>query len=131
MRILYCILLAGIFAFSACSNSSSDDEEVSTANVGVNKSSLPVLTFAQDKFDFGTITQGEVVSHFFKFKNTGKSNLIITDAHGSCGCTVPKWQKEPIKPGDSGVIEVTFDSFGKSGAQKKTEQKEKDEKINN
>lgn len=76
--------------------------------------------FEKDTMNFGTIKQGEVVNYEFKFTNTGKEPLIITEAHGSCGCTVPEYPKEPIKPGGKGVIKVTFNSAGKSSMQIKT-----------
>lgn len=119
MNKLIYILFIGILALTAC-GSSSNDEEVSTDNVSTDKSLLPIIKFEEETFNFGTITQGEVVSHYFKFKNIGHSNLLITDVHGSCGCTIPKWSKKPIAPNASDVVEVTFDSDGKSGAQKKT-----------
>ena len=72
------------------------------------------------EFNYGSIKQGEVVNHEFKFVNSGKEPLIISNASGSCGCTVPDWPKEPIMPGKSGVIKVTFNSAGKSGSQDKT-----------
>ncbi|MCI5056580.1 MAG: DUF1573 domain-containing protein [Flavobacteriales bacterium] len=90
-----------------------------TASGEVNKENLPVMTFDEEVFDFGEITQGEEVFHSYKFKNTGKSDLIITSAEGSCGCTVPVWPKEPIAPGDEGEIEVKFNSQGKKNAQHK------------
>jgi len=71
------------------------------------------IEFENDYHDFGTIDEGDEVTHTFKFKNTGKVNLIIADAKSSCGCTVPKWPKEPIAPGGSGKIEVLFSSRGK------------------
>jgi hypothetical protein len=70
--------------------------------------------------DFGTIQQGDKPNYDFAFKNTGESDLIITSAKGSCGCTVPEYPKTPIKPGESGNIKVSFDSKGKSGATTKT-----------
>jgi|JI61114C2RNA_FD_contig_51_1512707_length_1163_multi_3_in_0_out_0_2 hypothetical protein len=70
--------------------------------------------------DFGTIAEGQIVETEFIVTNTGESNLIISDAKGSCGCTVPQPPKEPIKPGDSAPIKVSFDSKGKPGAQEKT-----------
>lgn len=78
------------------------------------------MTFETEKHDFGTITQGDKVDYDFKFKNTGGSDLIITGAKGSCGCTVPEYPKEAIKPGVSGVIKVSFNSAGKSGKQAKS-----------
>ena len=81
---------------------------------------LPFFEFVEEVKDFGTITQGESVSMTFRFKNVGQSNLIISSAQGSCGCTVPEWPKEPIAPGAEGKIEVTFNSTGKQGLQNKT-----------
>lgn len=80
----------------------------------------PKMVFDQMTHEFGKITQGESVSYEFKFKNTGKEPLIITSASGSCGCTVPDWPKDPIKPGGSASIKVTFNSAGKMGGQDKT-----------
>lgn len=80
---------------------------------------MPAITFEEESFDFGDISQGEKVQHVFKFKNTGESDLIISSAVGSCGCTVPSYPKEPVKPGDEGEINVVFDSNGKQGAQHK------------
>lgn len=78
------------------------------------------IEFTQEVYDFGTITQGDKVQHFFTFKNTGENDLIITRALGSCGCTVPEFPKEPIAPGKTGKMKVTFNSAGKSGQVQKT-----------
>jgi len=91
-----------------------------TANENVDESKLPHFEFVEEVKEFGTISQGEIVSTSFKFKNVGQSDLIISSAQGSCGCTVPEWPKEPIKPGEEGVINVKFDSNGKQGMQNKT-----------
>lgn len=63
--------------------------------------------------DFGEIKEGDMVKYSFKFKNTGSEPLVISDAKGSCGCTVPDWPREPIAPGASAEIKVEFDSKGK------------------
>jgi hypothetical protein len=76
--------------------------------------------FEAEEFDFGKIKQGESVTHIFKFKNVGKEPLIISEAHGSCGCTQPIFPKEPIMKGKEGEIKVTFNSAGKMGVQDKT-----------
>lgn len=86
-----------------------------TADKGIDKGDLPIMKFREEIFDFGTITQGEKVTHDFKFKNEGESDLIISNAYGSCGCTVPEVPKKPILPGEENIIRVTFDSNGKSG----------------
>lgn len=80
----------------------------------------PQMSFNEKEFDFGTITQGEKVSHTFTFTNTGEADLLISDAKASCGCTVPEYPKEAVKPGKTGKLKVTFDSAGKSGETKKT-----------
>jgi len=81
---------------------------------------VAVMTFTEEMFDFGKITQGEKVTHTFKFKNEGDSPLIITDAKTTCGCTVPDYPKnKPIAPGEGGEIVVTFNSAGKQGKQEK------------
>ena len=78
------------------------------------------IRFDNLTYDFGRVNEGEKVHTQFKFTNTGEWALIIDGAKGSCGCTVPMWPKEPVKPGASGVIDVSFDSKGKRGENKKT-----------
>ena len=73
------------------------------------------MSFGKTNYDFGTITEGEKVKHTFKFRNTGKEPLVISNAQGSCGCTVPKWPREPIAPGASSEITVEFNSDKKTG----------------
>ncbi|MGZ4035201.1 MAG: DUF1573 domain-containing protein [Bacteroidia bacterium] len=80
----------------------------------------PVMTFNEEKHDFGKIKQGEKVSYSFVFKNTGGSDLVISSAQGSCGCTIPTYPKEAIKPGQESKIDVVFDSDGKTGTVQKT-----------
>lgn len=91
-----------------------------TATGNSDTSSLPVFEFETDNHAFGEIKQGEKVSYDFKFKNTGKSPLIISSVSGSCGCTVPEYSKDPVKPGMEGVVKLSFDSEGKSGMTSKT-----------
>ena len=73
------------------------------------------MTFEETTFDFGTVQEGEKVSHVYKFTNTGNEPLILSDAKGSCGCTVPKWPREPIAPGATSEVTVEFNSKNKSG----------------
>ena len=80
---------------------------------------MPTMSFEEDSYDFGEISQGEKVEHAFTFTNTGNADLIISSANGSCGCTVPSYPKEPIKPGQTAEILVVFDSNGKKGVQHK------------
>ncbi len=71
------------------------------------------IQFDETTYDYGTVKDGDKVKHIYKFKNTGKTPLIISDAKGSCGCTVPDWPREPIAPGKTGEIKVEFDSKNK------------------
>lgn len=80
----------------------------------------PVITFDKEVFDFGTVEEGHVVETSFKVTNSGKSNLVITDAKATCGCTVPTWPKEPIKPGETADVIVKFNTSGKPNKQSKT-----------
>ncbi len=78
------------------------------------------IEFAEMTHDFGTIDEGDKVSHVFKFTNAGEEPLIINSAKGSCGCTVPEWPRDPIAPGGEGEIKVEFNSKGKKNKQTKT-----------
>lgn len=82
--------------------------------------SAPIMTFEEQSYDFGAIDEGDIVQHVFIFKNTGGSELVISNAVGSCGCTIPEFPRDPIAPGTSGEMKVKFNSTGKSGHQTKT-----------
>jgi hypothetical protein len=87
-----------------------------TANGEItDKTGVPKFDFEEITFDLGTVQSGESVTHEFKFKNSGDKDLIISQAKGSCGCTQPEYPKDPVAPGDEGVIKVTFNSTGISG----------------
>lgn len=79
----------------------------------------PMISFEKNEFDFGKILQGEVVSYTFRFKNTGNAPLLITNVDKSCGCTASDYPREPIQPGESGEIKITYDSKGHHGFQSK------------
>lgn len=87
--------------------------------VEVDPASATTMAFNEQEFDFGTLKDGEKVTHVFKFKNTGDKPLTISNARGSCGCTVPDYPKTPIAPGEQGEIKVEFNSQGKKGQQTK------------
>ncbi len=90
-----------------------------TAESSSEKSGMPEFNFEKELHDFGQLVDGEKVSYSFKFTNSGDAPLIISNAKGSCGCTVPNWPRNPIAPGESGSIDVTFNSSGRSGKQNK------------
>lgn len=116
---------------TATSLSSGDRVNASThannGNIpGMNVNDTPVPTgpitsikYEEAVYDFGVADEGTVVKHVYKFKNTGMEPLIISNAKGSCGCTVPTWPKQPISPGGTGEIAVEFNTKGKPGRQSK------------
>lgn len=68
------------------------------------------IVFEKEKYDFGTIPFKKEASVLFEFTNPGKTMLIINDVKTSCGCTVPEWSKEPIRPGRKGQITIKYDA---------------------
>lgn len=74
----------------------------------VDDPNAPDIKFTSETIDYGTIEHNADGNREFKFTNTGKSPLIITNCKGSCGCTVPTWPKEPIAPGASASIKVKY-----------------------
>ncbi|MFN8437354.1 MAG: DUF1573 domain-containing protein [Cytophagales bacterium] len=82
-------------------------------------SKAAVISFEEQLFDFGDITQGDVVRHTFKFKNSGNDTLRLSNVTTTCGCTSPSWTKTPVAPGASGEIVASFNSTGKMGLQNK------------
>jgi hypothetical protein len=80
---------------------------------------LATMDFTDTSHSFGKMYEGESASYDFVFKNNGQSPLLITNAAGACGCTVPNYPHEPIAPGASAVINVKFNSTGKVGLQNK------------
>lgn len=119
-------LIVFSIALTSCKKDASSKikaENLKTAKekVEVNKADAPVMTFDETSHDFGDINEGDVVETKFKFKNTGKTDLIITNIKGSCGCTVPSnWKKEPIKPGEESEFTVRFNSRNKPNKQHKS-----------
>jgi len=76
------------------------------------------IAFEKKEVLAGDIVQGEVTTHEFAFVNEGSEPLVISSVKGSCGCTVPRtYPRQPVAPGEGGIIEVQFDSAGKSGEQ--------------
>lgn len=71
--------------------------------------------FKEETHDYGEVMEGPLAEYDFEFKNVGKKPIIISEAHGSCGCTVPKWPQEPIAPGKKGVIHVAYNTQGRPG----------------
>lgn len=94
-------------------------EESNAAATG-GMAGSPQFEFKETTHDFGTITEGEVVEHVFTFTNTGDAPLVIQSTSASCGCTTPSYSREPVAPGETGEVQVKFNSQSRPGVQNKT-----------
>jgi len=95
------------------------DSSSNKAATTVNAATAAAMKFETEVHDFGKIKEGDKVTYEFKYINTGKSPLIISDAYATCGCTTPEVEKKPIQPGAASFVKVTFNSAGKGGLQDK------------
>jgi len=71
--------------------------------------------FDEETHDFGEVPEGPLAEFDFEFVNKGKKPIVITEAHGSCGCTVPSWPHDPILPKQKGKIHVAYTTQGRPG----------------
>lgn len=124
VKILTVIVLGLLIAVS-CNRKPAQEGDFKVSDVHIpatadgmskkDKDKLPVIEFEKTTYDFGEVVKGEKLSYTFKFKNTGKSNLIIYSSEATCGCTTSTPPKAPIRPGETGEIQVTFDSQNQNG----------------
>ncbi len=128
-KIILILLMPLLIVLASCEHSKKPKDEtldtdmVSNPATAASKDSvknIPIFKFAEESFDFGRIKEGQKVHHTFKFKNVGTTDLVISNAHASCGCTIPTYSSKPVAPNEDGIIEVTFNSTGKSGSNHKT-----------
>jgi len=125
ITILFAFLLASNFIISCADGKAStkvNKQNLDTAKTrdAEIKKGVASISFDKKEYDFGTVNEGEIVETVFKVTNSGTTDLVITNATGSCGCTVPVWPKAPIKPGETGDIAVKFNTSGKPNRQMKT-----------
>ena len=143
MKKIAVIAIALTVIFSACqtsktSNNTDTNEAVTNAPANNTTPAAPqapkepeyqakakamartTVEFQNETYNYGKVTQGEKVSHQFKFKNTGTEPLVLTRVKASCGCTTPNYSQEPVAPGEEGYIDVLFNTAGKKGIQNKT-----------
>lgn len=105
--LMFSVLLLSVVALNA--------QEVQKQSKGA------AISAPEEQFDFGTIKEADgPVTHAFTLKNVGNAPLVITRASASCGCTKPKFSTEPIAPGKSTKIEVTYNPAGRPGQFVKT-----------
>ncbi len=118
-------MIIGLVVLGACHRKPAQEGDFKVSDVHIpvsadgmsqkEKDKLPVIEFERTTYDFGEVVQGEKLSYTFKFKNTGKSNLIIFSSEATCGCTTSTPPKAPIRPGETGEIKVVFDSSSQKG----------------
>ena len=124
MKHIFPILLLALGLMTSCD--SKGDGTLPTDLVNNPKSAEqptgkePIITFDKTEHEFGKLLQGEVVTYSFHFTNTGNAPLLITEVKTSCGCTAGDFPREPIKPGQDGLIKATYDSKGHHGFQSRT-----------
>lgn len=114
------ILAAAAFTlFAGCDVQRKDkiagDTNVDSAKKASAMNNLTTVQLIDSVYDFGTVADGEKVEYSYRFKNTGKTPLVIVSATASCGCTVPEKPENPIPPGETGFIKVVFNSSGRVG----------------
>lgn len=114
MRVLFLACIAMLLL--SCGNKSGG-----SGNSSINHSQqAAMMKFEEANADFGEVVQGEKVVLFYTFENVGGQDLIIKEAIPACGCTTPKFDASPVKPGEKRSVEVTFDSEGWQGMQHKS-----------
>lgn len=128
--ILVSLLSIGIISLQSCKKETEvNNENLVEAAPEENYQELPTqtgpltsLALSGNHYDFGDVKKGEVVEHIYEVTNTGDNPLIISEVKPTCGCTVPEFTKEPIKPGQKGQITLRFDSTNFEGIQQKQTQ---------
>jgi len=127
-RWITALICASALALSSCNSATQNSNQVSEVDPAIadnNKTASnpnaqnpePKFKFLHDQWDFGKINEGEEVKHVYRFTNVGDEELVISAVRATCGCTVPRWDRKPIPPGESGEIEVKFNSKNKPGNQ--------------
>ena len=121
--LLYILLIILMIEVSACRNKGKSKETVISFDASsMIDSTLKKTTIKFDEVekDFGEIKEGEILTLAYVVSNTGKADLFLQKVTPSCGCTTPKYDQKPIRPGKKGEIEVTFNTKGRPGKQRKT-----------
>jgi hypothetical protein len=125
----YFLFLTLVFSFYSCVDDSKTKEDESLNVIlrspinldgSIDSTALPIIALESPVWEFDTILQGEIVSYDYLFKNVGQGELLISDVHTSCGCTITEYEKKAIKPGMESKLSIKFDSKDKYGKQDKS-----------
>jgi len=116
------MLIMFLIGVSGCGYNGSSKNNFITFDASEIDTTLQKTTirFTAKEHDFGQVKEGNKVVCVFEAINTGDADLLFQNVSASCGCTMPKYDKKPIRPGNKGAIEVTFDTKGRPGIQRKT-----------
>ena len=124
---ILCAFVLSAIVFTACKNGNNAATKINKENLDNAKSrdveikkGTASISFDKTEYDFGVVNEGEIVATTFVVTNSGNTDLVITNATATCGCTVPVWPKAPIKPGESGDVSVKFNTTGKPNRQQKS-----------
>ena len=115
LTINFCFLICLSVNAQTNTTNSNKNKETRTASPNapmVVENAIPeeAMALKEDFYDFGKIPQGKPVTHTFVFTNKGKLPFSLNNVHASCGCTTPIWNRDIIQPGDTGKIEVGYNS---------------------
>lgn len=94
-------------------------EQTRTRSQIVAEMPKTTMQFYETKYNFGNVAEGKVMTHVFRFKNTGENPLMIAKTDVTCGCTVPNFPLETIPAGQEGEVTIVYNSAGHSGLQQK------------
>ena len=124
--ILLALVITASF-FTACKDGGNATTKINKENLQKAasrdleiKKGTASITLDKTVYDFGTVNEGDIVKTSFMVTNSGKTDLVITNAKATCGCTIPVWPKAPIKPGETGEVKVQFNTKGKPNRQQKS-----------
>jgi len=109
------LFLLALVVIAAVNIQAQSPKQAPAKNDAPANPNAPKIIFGEETYQFGELVEGPKVTHEFKFTNTGKEPLILSNVHASCGCTTPSWPKEPVLPGKDAVILVTYNTQGRIG----------------
>lgn len=118
IRSFFAAALIALF-FVSCDVRNKDKQMIGSVEKPV-PAGVTTVQIIDSAYDFGQITEGEIVEFNFRFKNTGTNPLVVINVTASCGCTVPEKPEQPIRPGETGFIKAKFNSDKRPGETTKT-----------
>lgn len=96
----------------ACAQSSLTGTQPATIQLEAAPAAAPGISFKETTHEFGQIPVGKPVTFRYEFTNTGKADLLVSNAKPGCGCTTPTWTKTAVKPGETGYVDATYNAAG-------------------